>query len=47
LQVGYSFKRNDLYLKAGQVITQDFKTKPFIPFYLQLGYNLKINGRRK
>jgi len=42
LQGGFSFKRNDIFLKAGRLITQDFKTKPFVPFYFQLGYNYKF-----
>ncbi len=43
LQGGYSFNRSDITLRLGKVITQDFKTEPLIPFYLQLGYNLKLN----
>ena len=43
LQGGYSFKRSDLTLRVGKVITEDFKTEPLIPFYLQLGYNWKLN----
>lgn len=42
LQVGYSFKRGDVYLKGGRTVTQDFKTKPTVPLYLQIGYNLKL-----
>lgn len=41
-QAGYSFKAHDIYLKAGTILTQDFKTKPLLPFYLQLGYNFKF-----
>jgi len=40
LQTGLSLKRNDIYLKAGKVLTQDFSTAPMVPFYLQLGYNI-------
>ncbi|MHC0446659.1 hypothetical protein ACWA1F_14710 [Flavobacterium sp. 3-218] len=39
IQGGYSFSKSDLTLRAGKVITQDFKTTPMIPFYVQLGYN--------
>ncbi|MFM9841262.1 MAG: hypothetical protein ACKVOQ_23560 [Cyclobacteriaceae bacterium] len=39
---GYSFKSNDLYLKIGKMITQDFKTTPTIPFYFQLGFSKKL-----
>ena len=42
LQAGYSFGRNDLYIRAGKVLTQDFKTSPLIPAYAQLGYNIKF-----
>ena len=47
LMTGFSFKSSDLYLKAGKVINQDFRTKPLVPFYLQLGYNLRINTGNK
>jgi hypothetical protein len=43
LQTGCSFKHNDIYLKVGKTITQDFKTKPMIPVYAQLGYNFRFN----
>nr|WP_315148948.1 hypothetical protein [uncultured Flavobacterium sp.] len=43
IQTGYSFKRSDLTLRLGKVITQDFKTSPLIPFYVQLGYNYKLD----
>lgn len=39
---GYSFKKSDVTLNIGKIITQDFKTSPLIPFYLSLGYNFKI-----
>ena len=42
IQTGISFKQHDIYLKAGRMITQDFRTTPLIPFYAQLGYNLKF-----
>lgn len=42
IQTGYSLNRSDITLKIGKLITQDFKTKPFLPYYLHLGYNLKI-----
>ncbi|WP_281231505.1 hypothetical protein [Flavobacterium gelatinilyticum] len=43
IQGGYSFRKSDLILRAGKVITEDFKTAPLIPFYLQLGYNCKLD----
>jgi hypothetical protein len=42
LQAGFSIKNHDIYLKAGKILTQDFKTTPMIPFYGQLGYNIKF-----
>lgn len=42
VQSGFSWRSHDLTLKAGKVITQEFKTEPLLPFYVQLGYNLKI-----
>jgi hypothetical protein len=41
LQTGYSFKRNDLYAKAGKTISQDLKTTATVPLYFQLGWNRK------
>jgi hypothetical protein len=46
IQAGYSFKGSDIIVNIGKVLTQDFKTTPLIPYYLQLGYNYKINGRK-
>lgn len=31
-------QKNDLNLKIGRVISQNFKTAPTLPFYSQLGY---------
>lgn len=42
LQLGYSFKKNDFYLKAGKIVTQDFQSQPLVPFSFQLGVNFKI-----
>jgi hypothetical protein len=42
LQAGCSFGKNDMWIKAGKTISQDFKTKPVVPMYGQLGYNLKF-----
>ncbi len=47
LQIGYSFKRSDIYLKAGKLLTQDFKTKPFVPLYIQLGYTFRMDAVKK
>lgn len=43
VQGGYSFNRSDITLRAGKVMSQDFKTTPLIPFYVQLGYNYKLD----
>jgi hypothetical protein len=32
-------EKNDLNLKIGRVISQNFKTEPTLPFYLQIGYS--------
>ncbi len=42
LQAGGSFRRHDLYARGGALLSQDFKTKPTVPFYFQLGYNVKF-----
>jgi hypothetical protein len=47
VQTGYSFSRSDIIVKLGAVMTQDFKTTPLIPYYFELGYNLKIVSRKE
>jgi hypothetical protein len=42
IQAGFSWNSNDVSLKAGKVIAQDFKTNPTIPFYFQLGYTRRF-----
>ncbi|TAE89025.1 MAG: hypothetical protein EAY81_02520 [Bacteroidetes bacterium] len=42
LQGGYSFKKLDMTINIGKVVSQDFKTAPFLPFYLNLGVNYRI-----
>lgn len=42
LQTGFSFRQNDIYLKGGKVVTQDFSTIPLFPFYLQVGCNIRL-----
>lgn len=42
LQTGFSFRRHDIYIKAGRMLTQDFRTTPILPFYSQLGYNIRF-----
>ena len=41
LQTGYSLEKADVTLNLGRVITQDFKTTPFIPFHLNVGFNYR------
>jgi len=43
LQAGLTLKRNDIYLKAGKILTQDFTTTPLVPFHVQVGYNIWLN----
>jgi len=43
IQSGYSFNKNDLTIRLGKVMNEDFKSTPLIPFYVQLGYNYKLN----
>lgn len=42
LQTAFSTKQMDYTLKIGKVIEQDFKSKPLIPYYMQLGVNLRL-----
>ena len=42
LQGGYSFKKVDMTINLGKVVSQDFKTSPFLPFYLNLGINYRL-----
>lgn len=42
LQTGISLKSKDVTLKFGRVLQQDLKTKPAIPFYVQVGINIRF-----
>lgn len=42
LQAGVSFRKYDISLRGGKIITQDFKTSPLLPLYGQLGINLNF-----
>jgi hypothetical protein len=42
IQAGYSFKRNEVYTRFGKTTWQDFKTDSPVPYYFQLGWNLKL-----
>lgn len=45
LQTGYSIKNADIYVRAGKLIEQDFKTAPMLPFYAELGFNFKLKKK--
>lgn len=45
LQTGYSVKKAGIYLHAGKLIEQDFKTAPMLPFYAELGLNFKLKNK--
>lgn len=42
LQGGWSPGKNDIGIKIGKVLTQDFKTTPMIPFAFQLSFNRRF-----
>lgn len=42
VQTGFSVRKSEFTLAIGRVLTQDFKTMPTIPYYAQLGYNVKL-----
>lgn len=44
LQAGFSLKHTDITLKAGKIVSQDFRHAPMIPYYAQLGCSWKIGG---
>jgi hypothetical protein len=46
LQTGYSFKKNDIYLKVGKLVEQNLNTSPMLPFYVQIGLNLRIGKKQ-
>lgn len=41
---GVSFGKHDVTVKGGFLRAEDFKTKPLLPFYVQLGYNYRLGG---
>ncbi|MFN0034562.1 MAG: hypothetical protein ACKVUS_05800 [Saprospiraceae bacterium] len=42
LQTGFSFRANELSLKAGKLATQGWDTAPFIPLFAQLTYQRRF-----
>lgn len=41
-QAGVSIHSQDLFVRAGKLLTQDFKTRPSMPYYAQIGYSVKM-----
>ena len=41
-QAGVSINSQDLFVRAGKLLTQDFKTTPRVPYYAQIGYSIKM-----
>ncbi len=39
IQTGINIKSNGITLQFGNVLSQDFKTKPLVPYYARLGYS--------
>lgn len=42
LEAGYSFKECDLYVKAGNLAAQDWKTKPLLPYFGKVGVTVHL-----
>lgn len=42
LQTGFGFNKSEISLNMGKLISQDFKTNPLIPIYINLIYTYKI-----
>ncbi|MBA4303611.1 MAG: hypothetical protein C0424_05245 [Sphingobacteriaceae bacterium] len=42
ISAGWSFTKGDVNLSLGQLIGADFNVKPFLPFYFNVGYNVKM-----
>ncbi|WP_333696511.1 hypothetical protein [Flavobacterium sp.] len=41
-QAGFNFNKNQVALNLGKIVSQDFSTKPSVPFYLSIGYMLHL-----
>lgn len=44
LKTGISFGKQDIYLQAGKIIAQDFRSHPQVPYYGQIGYTLRLSN---
>jgi hypothetical protein len=42
VQTGFSIKNQEVFLEGGKMVAQDFKTRPLLPFYGQIGVNFKL-----
>ena len=42
VQSGLTIGSNDVNIRIGKTIEQDFKTNPLVPFYFQLGWNKRF-----
>lgn len=42
LQGGYSFKNSDITVRLGKLLQQDLRSVPLVPYYVSLGFNLKL-----
>lgn len=42
LEAGYSFSSWDLFVKAGQLVTQTWKTSPLLPYYGKVGVTVHL-----
>jgi hypothetical protein len=42
IQGGYSIRHYDIYIKGGRLETQDLKSAPAMPYYGQLGCNIRF-----
>lgn len=42
VQTGVTLGRTDFTVRVGQAVSQDFRTKPLIPFYTQLSYGIRF-----
>lgn len=41
--LGYHLKQSEIHLNVGQIYTQGFREKVLLPYFIQLGFNYKIN----
>jgi len=44
-QTGATFGIHDIYLKGGYIWQQNFKDSPVLPFYLEVGYQIRLGKK--